>query len=244
MPIKLRRRRPAVKRMVKKRSIPRPPRTGGTVITRRLNTQYIANSSFYGSAVTTNTGLAVALVTLGTPVVHPYFGNNFTVPFSLQFSLDQLAEYTDFTNICDRYKILDVYVKLQYNTDSVAGAPNASGQPNMVPSVNWIQDYDDSNVLTATQLNAKMGIKRKALNDGRFHSISVKPRLAATAFQGGAVSAYTVPGKATWVNSAYPSVPHYGIKGFIENMYLGAIATGTACIAVDVTFKIAIKVLQ
>jgi len=238
------RKRLVVRKRKAARRIPRAPRTGGTIITRRLNTQYIANSSFYGTAVTTNTGLSTVLCTLGTPVVHPYFGNNFTVPFSLQFSLDQLAEYTDFTNICDRYKILDVYVKLQYNTDSVAGAPNASGQPNMVPSVNWIPDYDDSTTLTATQINAKMGVRRKALNDGRFHSMSVKPRLAANAFNGALASAYTVPGKATWVNSAYPSVPHYGIKGFIENMYLGAIATGTSCIAIDVTFKVAIKDLQ
>lgn len=233
--------------MMRKTRVPRAPRrlgTGYTVITRRVPSLYISNSTFFGTPVTTNPATSTVLVTLGTAVAHPVFGNNFTIPFSLQFCLDHLSQFADLTDIADRYKIMNVDIKFQYNTDSVTGVPTSGQlQPNMVPSVVWIQDYDDSNVLTAAQLNAKMGVRRKALNNGSFHSIRVRPRIAANVFQG-ALTAYSVPGKPQWINSSFPTVPHYGIKGYIENMYLGGLTGGASCITADITYKVAIKDFQ
>lgn len=244
------RKRPVVRKrkVMKKKSVPRGPRlqgpTGGCVLTRRVPSLYIANSSTFGAPAITNTS-PTACIAVGTATAHPYFGNNFTVPFSMQFSLDQLAQYTDITGFCDRYKILDVSVKFQYNSDSITGvSTTGQAQPNMVPSVVWIQDYDDAAILSIGDINAKTGVKRKALNNGSFHAIRVKPRLAQAAYQAGVTTAYTVPGKATWVNTAYQAVPHYGIKGYIENMYLGGLTSAASCITIDVTMKVALKDFQ
>lgn len=214
------------------------------MITRRVPSLYISNSTFFGTPTTTNPATSVVCATLGTAVAHPVFGNNFTVPFSLQFCLDHMSQFTDLTDLADRYKILGVDIKFQYNSDSITGVSTTSQtQPNMVPSVVWIQDYDDNVPLTPASLNAKMGIKRKALNNGAFHSIKVRPRVAAPVFQG-VLTAYSVPTKAQWINSSFPSVPHYGIKGYIENMYLGGLSGGASCITVDITYKVAIRDFQ
>ena len=248
MPIRrpLRARKPARKVARKPRAlrVPRPMgRTGGAVLTRRVKSLYLTNSGVFGVPQVTATS-PTTCVTLGTATAHPVFGNNFIIPFSFQFALDQLSQYTDVTNLCDRFKIYDVKIKFQYNSDSITGVPTSGQtQPNMVPSVVWIQDYDDANILTSDDINAKMGVKRKALNNGSFHSISVRPRVAASTFNGLSTS-YTVPSKAQWVNTAYPSTPHYGVKGYIENMYLGGLTSAASCITIDLTYKVGMKDFQ
>ena len=208
-----------------------------------MQSLYLTNSSSFGVPQVTTLS-PTACITLGTATAHPVFGNNFIVPFSMQFSLDQLAQYTDISNFCDRYKIVDVMVKFQFNSDSITGySTSTQNQPNIVPSVVWVQDYDDANTLTAVEVNAKMGVRRKALNNGSFHSIRVKPRIAASAYNG-LSTAYTVPKGSQWINTAYPQVPHYGIKGYVENMYLGGITGGASCITVDLTYKVMLKDFQ
>lgn len=242
----IRRRRPAAKKRVMKKRAPRVPRpvgTGAAALTRRVQSLYLTNSSSFGVPAVTNPS-PTPVFTLGTATAHPVFGNNFTVPFTMQFSLDQLAQYTDMTNFCDRFKITNVIAKFQFNSDSITGYSTATqNQPNIVPSVVWIQDYDDANTLTAVEINAKMGVKRRALNNGSFHAISVKPKIAAAAYNG-LSTGYTVPKGETWVNTAYPSVPHYGIKGYIENMYLGGITGGAACVTIDLTYTVQLKDFQ
>lgn len=212
-------------------------------MTRRVQSLYLTNSSTFGVPQVTSLS-PTQCVTLGTAIAHPVFGNNFTVPFTMQFSLDQLAQYTDITNFCDRFKITGVSCKFQFNSDSITGySTSTQNQPNIVPSVVWIQDYDDANTLTVAEVNAKMGVKRKALNNGAFHSISVKPKVATSTFNG-LSTAYAVPTKSQWVNSAYPSVPHYGIKGYIENLYLGGITGGASCVTIDLTYRVAMRDFQ
>lgn len=238
----LRRRRNAYK---KKRRIPRNPRMGGTVLTRRVQTCYINNSNIFGAPVATNPPGATAMIQLGSIITNPYFGNNFTFPFVLTFSLDQLVQFTDITNFADRYKIKDVYIRMQYNSDSVTGVPTTGqNQPNIVPSMCYIADYDDSNVQTPTELNAKMGLKRKALNNGAFHLIKLKPKVAPAIYQAGVASAYAVPSSQTFINSSYPTVPHYGIKGYFENFFLGGIGAGCSQVTLDVVMKVQIKDFQ
>ena len=218
---------------------------GGTVLTRRVPTCYIANSSVFGAVQIANPSGGTAMIQTGGIITNPFFGNNYTVPFSLQFTLDQLAQYTDITGFCDRYKITNVTVKFQYNTDSVQGFPTATqGTPNIVPSLCWIVDSDDFALQTPTELNAKMGLKRKALNNGAFHSIKLRPKVAPAIFQSGIATAYSVPSKSVYLNSAYPSVPHYGVKGYIDNFYLGGSGGAASCITVDVTMTVALRDFQ
>jgi len=230
----------------RKSRVPRPlGLNGGFTISRRVPTYYLTNSVTFG-VPTLSGGQGTTMMTTGGVVQHPIFGNNYSFPFAMRFTLDQLAEYTDLTGISDRYKIIGVKVKFQYNTDSVTGlATLGQNQPNIVPSVCWVPDYDDDTPLTIAQLNAKTGLRRKPLNNGSFHQIKIVPRIAQSAYNGSIVTAaYIVPGTRQFINSSYPSVPHYGLKGYIDNFYLNTIANGCSCITMDVEFTVQVKDLQ
>lgn len=218
---------------------------GGTTLTRRVQTCYINNSSVFGAPAVTNPSGGTAMIQLGSVITNPYFGNNFTFPFAMTFTLDQLAQYSDLTGFADRYKITDVSIRLQYNSDSVAGvSTTGQAQPNIVPSICYIPDYDDANVQTPSECNAKMGLKRKALNNGAFHIIKLKPRVAPAVFQSGIATAYSVPSKSMYLNSAYPSVPHYGLKGYFDNFFLGGLGAGCSQVTIDVVMKVALRDFQ
>lgn len=227
------------KRSNKRSKVPRAPRNGGFVITRRVPTLYLSNSSTFGAPQITQPSGGQALIALGSPVVHPIFGNNFTVPFALQFTLDQLSQYTDIQQIADRYKITDVYVKFQYSSNNINGATSGP----LVPSVCWVPDHDDGSTLTPTELNAKMGLRRVSLGDGKFHLIKIKPRVAGAVFQG-LSTGYMVPNSSEYINSSYPTVLHYGCKGYIDGMYLGGVGAFNSCISMDITYRVQVRDLQ
>lgn len=111
-----------------------------------MNTIYATNDITGGQLNSSN----ALVLTLGTPEqVLPASVDTFNVPFAFQFSLKQLMQYTDITQICDRYKILGATVKVSYNANSAWGAAaGATGgglaQANFMPIVNYVHDYDDA----------------------------------------------------------------------------------------------------
>lgn len=237
------RKRVGRRRLGKKLVVPRTPKLGGFTVTRRVPTIYMSNGNTNGAVIASNPS-GTQCLSIGTPEAHPVFGGIYSVPFTFQFTLDQLVQYGDMTGIGDKYQIKKVKIKAMYNANAIAGSTVAAAYPSFLPNVNFIQDHDDSSVQTVTQLQAKMGLKTKSFADGRFVSMSVAPRCAQLAFNGVSSSGYTVPTKAQWLNSTYYSVPHYGIKGYIENMSLQANSLATSCVTFELEYTIGVKDLQ
>lgn len=232
------RRRPARR---PRRRVRRNPE-GGFKLTRRVPCAYLCNSGVTG--IPSWTGPA-ALLNTGTPVAHPVYPNIYTVPFSMAFSLDMLSQYTELINIADRYKINSVSVKVLYSANSIMGGPSGgSGFSSIQPTISWLPDYDDATPPTTTLLDAKMGLKTKALGNGKFVSIRVRPKVAQPVYDGLITTAYTVPTKQLWVNSVATGVPHYGIKGYISNWDMLANTNVTSAFTFDVTFNVSLKDLQ
>lgn len=219
---------------------------GGFYISRRMNSIYLTND-LAGGAMNNSNAL---VVTLGPPEqVLPASVDTFNVPFAFNFSLKQLLQFTDITAICDRYKIVGATVKFSYNANTAWGsAAGATGgglqQANFMPIVNYVQDYDDDGVQTVQQLLARQGLKQRVFKNGNSQVvIKVAPRPAAQIYDG-ATAAFAIPNRPQWINTGYPDVPHYGIKGYLQNVGLASIANYYTCFTVDVTLKIACKDLQ
>jgi len=243
--------KPNVKALVKQvraRRRPRLPRnpagsTGGFVLKRKVPDCWLSNTAAAGVAQVSG-GPATSFLVIGTPVAHPVFTGIYNVPFSMIFSLDQLAQYTDITAICDKFKITNVAVKVMYNATAVAGTAATAAYPSFMPIIKYITDSDDGVPQSALDLNAKMGLKTKTLANGKMVKLRCSPRVAAPIYQSAVATAYEVPNKATYINSTYPTVPHYGIKGYFENFSLQATANATSCATFEVEMTIKLKDLQ
>lgn len=225
---------------------PRIIGTGGFAISRRFNTIYATNDITGGNLNSSN----ALVLTLGTPEqVLPASVDTFNVPFALTFSLKQLMQFTDITQICDRYKILGAIVKLSYNANSAWGAAaGATGgglqQANFMPVVNYVVDYDDATPQTVQQTLARTGLKQRVFKNGNSQVVMKVVPKCAPALYDGATSAFAVPSKSVWINTGYPDVPHFGIKGYLQNVGLAPIANYYTCFSWDITLRVHCKDLQ
>lgn len=233
--------------VVRKRNVMyKKTKTGGVKIIRKLPEIVVASSGTAGVTSLTqnlNAGAPVC-VTLGTPVLSTGAtgtATSYDIPFSLQFSLSQLLNHTDITNLCDKYKILGAYVRMYANHNQFSGNSTA-GQCYL----QYITDHDDSNVPTLNQLREKMGVKLKTFkNQSTYIGIKVKPLPNRQIYSSALVSGYEIPKYAPWIDCATDGVPHYGIKGVISGFNLpGGTSAGVERMVFDVALVIAGKDIQ
>jgi len=207
-----------------------------------VNDIWLSNSLTAG-VVTVSGGGPINSLTTGTPVAHPVFANSYDIPFVFTFGLDQLSQYSDLVAIADKYKIANVKIKAMYNATAVQGSSNSASSPSMMPIIKYVTDYDDGIMATADELNAKMGLKSKTLSEGRMVKMSVAPRVAVSVFNPSG-SAYQVPNKSVYLNSANSGVPHFGIKGYLQNFTLQSSLNVTSCITFELEFTVKLRELQ
>lgn len=194
---------------------------------RKLPEMFLQNGVAVGT-ITTNDPTGSCL-SVGTPILE---ANNVTysIPFSMNFRLNQIINHTDVTNLCDAYKIKYVSIKLQY----VKNNTNV-GSPGPTPSVMWIQDHDDATIPTSVNaVREKMGVRTKRFGMNQEFKIGIQPRVADAIFGTGPLAAYSVA-KPMWINSTYDNVQHYAIKGVITNVWLASATTTLTQFNFDVT---------
>jgi len=218
-------------------------RLGGFTIIRRYDPIYVVNGVIGGNPTNTNT----TVLTLGTPELQSSIGVDiYNIPFAWSFDLKNLAQYTDITGICDRYKIVSAIVKVSYNANTATGTQDGStgsgtAQASFMPLVNYIVDYDDDGFQPTQALRAKMGLKQRVFKNGNSQVVmKVAPRPAQPVYD----SAFAVPARTQWINSGYSGVTHYGLKGYLQNVSLGPNAKYISCFTFDVALKVQCKDLQ
>jgi len=136
--------------------------------------------------------------------------------FGLQFQLDQCLQYNELTSLFDRYKIVGVKLKFlfQCNTNFYDGDTHA--QPPL-PVINYAYDCDDNSAISdKLAVTTKYYCKERLLNGNRTFSVFYKPRIDQAIYQDGLVTAYTSE-RRKWIDCNNPSVPHYGMKIWINN---------------------------
>lgn len=242
-----RRRRPLMavrRRRVPRRrlgAVPRGPRNGGFMVVRKLPIITLQSGAAGLAGNIFLSDPTSSCLSLATPVATTV-ANTFDVPFSMKFRLDQLINVAELTNLADKYRIISVYIKLHYN-NGASPTGTTTGPTGSLPWIEYIQDRDDANLPTLNVMREKMGVKRKYFSNSRpVLGMACYPVPATEVFQNGITTAYTVPSRAPYVNSTYPGVEHYGIKGVFHKLWLPS--TVNSLIDIDIGFKVALKDIQ
>jgi len=140
---------------------------------------------------------------------------------SLCFTLDSLPDYTEFTNLFDRYKITGVRVRMMpFGVQTPLKDTNLGNQ-----GLSWLAhsvfDYDDTTLLAASNTGVQLMRERSSyqiknmLDPTRFgFQRFIRPRQALATYSG-AFTSYANT-KALWNDTASPSVQHYGMKIIFE----------------------------
>lgn len=172
-------------------------------------------------------------ITLST-VYSDTITNFYQFGWSHNFRLQNVLAPTDFTNLYDRYKIVGVKYRIFYhqNQAQVQGAQ-------MLPLMHFSLDSDDSTAPgSLSAVSAKGDCKTKVLGNQQYIQMYIRPKVAGSLYQSGVTAAYDVE-KSKWINSTYPAVEHYGIKTWLNNVYM-AVGVNTA-ISIEPVYYIACK---
>lgn len=205
---------------------------GGFRVVRSIPIVVAKKGTTAGTILTTNSGV----LALGTPVLSPVAVTNmYDVPFSLFFKLIEVQDYTDITQFCDRYKMIFASI-IAHNSNSYGGYGGG-----VSPYIQYIHDSDDVVVPSIAQFDQKMGSKTVGFDQRGMAKLRTKLRVNGAVYDQSETNSLigaAIPSRSLWLNSLYPSVPHFGIKGIIRNMYLDG--TNSAS---QVAFQIKVTIL-
>lgn len=145
--------------------------------------------------------------------------NTTNYSMGLNFSLDMLPDYTEFTNLFDQYKIL--FAKISFRTWATQSSVEASGANNngqLSAIMHSILDFDDNTAPPVTGAGVFNQLREFAsyrtqnfINDGKPLKRVCKPRIAMAAYGGSVFTSYANM-KAPWIDANSPDVKHYGMK--------------------------------
>lgn len=240
----IRRKRFVVKRkrvMRKRRMARKGPRTGVIHLTRKTEEQNVYNTAVAGVAAASG-----SVVTIGAPYQTPPFAGStyYNIPFSMDCALSDLVNSTELTAIADKYKIN--YIKLRlFCTSNTA----SSGGTSQLPSVLWSTDQDDAGIPASSKggldsIREKMGVKvRQFKQNGGPLNIFIRPKVSSGVFGGATVQGAGVI-KAPFLDCALPSIPHYGLKGYLQDVNLAATPSVYTQFKFDVTIGVTLRDIQ
>lgn len=216
-------------------------------VVRQSRPWVIRNSGVAGVAVVSGYAGTVAplnVCVLGTPEQDTNFSQNvWNVPFSMSFNLAQALNYQEFTALFDNYRIRGVALKLKYNGNTFDGS-NTAGRAQNQPVLKYVYDNDDvlppSSVIS---FNEKMGIRSTIFNENRYTKLFIKPKYSVGVADAANITSSGV-GRNMWLNCSDDSIEHFGIKGYIEGMPLGATTALTSVIQVEMKMYLEFKDVQ
>jgi len=150
-----------------------------------------------------------ASVTVGTGTAFVLPASSSQISTNFVFTLANVRNYTDFTNLYDNYRIdkIDLFFKLVTNPDAQT---STTLQSSYFPTLWWIKDLDDSSSMTVADMQERQGVKRIAMKPDEIKKISIKPYFQKMAYQTLTSTGY---GPATgWLDCNDYTVPHYALK--------------------------------
>lgn len=213
--------------------------TGMIYLKRKMPDMAISNSGVLGQ-VNLVDNIYQPCITLGTTTASIGSNTGYDVPFAMRFSLKQIISSGDITQLCDKYKIIGVHVRIYYNkTGSAAGAQAG------YPYLQYITDHDDATAPSLLTLKEKMGVKLKTfVNGSSYIGFKCIPKPSREIYGASGSVAYEIPAQSVWLNSSSSDTEHFGIKGILQNVFLPAGNQGTEVFKFDVTLRILGKDFQ
>lgn len=243
------RRRPRGRKPLRRRRYGRPlVRRGAyrrlglrnTHLIKRLGQQVVINLNNLGQPTLPYNGNGTVGV---SPAVAGVTPNTVQFGGAMDFRLNAVSDYVDITQLFDRYMITGVKLKFLYQSNIADTAG-----PTTLPCMWYAQDFDDSS-LPVNQLDVavKQYCKTKILNANRQFSLYIKPRITkAIAGQTGAgpVVIADTSEKPCYLDCAFPNVPHYGLKFWIDNWYNQAPNESNVVLRIQPTYYLKLKDAQ
>jgi len=143
------------------------------------------------------------------------------------FQLSNLDNYTTFQNMFDQYRIDAIRMTITSQNNAVGMVVNST--TTLVP-LYCVLDYDNTSNLGSAAA-ARQYANCVVLEPGKSCVRTFQPRVATAAYSGAFTSfANQAP---PWIDSASPSVQHYGVKIFVP----GVAAAQTSLQSWDVTYE-------
>ena len=180
-----------------------------------------------------------------SPIVPVTSGGETWAFFAYTFDLAEISASQELTDLYDTYRINGVRVELMMSS----GIPNAgAGYPSgqVVAECNWYEDLTDATPPTSSSEFTQRGGNKKIQfgPDGKV-SIYVKPKPVTAMYNGTDItpafaSTVTRDGKAPFIATAYPGVPHYALKVGIR-FAQGWMPASTAHIQPTFTYYVTMK---
>lgn len=137
------------------------------------------------------------------------------------FRLNDLAQFSDFTNLFEQYMIVGIQYRwtLKINPDFVTTAANRG----LYPYIKWAHDHDDASTTpTLNDIVQYPKMQEFIFSPDKPHSrwYYLKPAVANSVY-GTAVTTAYAPAWRVWCDNAYPGIQHYGIKVVGDQIYTG-----------------------
>lgn len=181
------------RRVVKKRAAPRKTKTRYTKITNVKNDVHYFKRFCYKTTITGDVSR--------------------TAKGAITFSLSDLPNLSEFSNLFDYYKLSGV--KLRFTT--LLDSNSQTGLNSYFPKMYYAYDYDDSVAPNnSDDLRQRAGCKIRWLLPNRSHGIFIRPKYLNQIYNG--VSTGYQLGKQGWLDMSDSGAPHYGLKYVIENL--------------------------
>lgn len=233
-----RRRAPA-----KRKAYARKRNNAGTIYLKRK----LVENNLYNTAVAGTIAASSSAVVVGTPYQTPAFAgsNYYNVPFTLDVSLSDLINSTELQAICDMYKINWVSCNI-YCTSNTA----STGSTAQLPSI--IYRLDDDDVVMPAASTAGLNTLRECMSskvrqfkqNGSPFKIFFKPRIQNIISGAGGASSAANTIRAPFLDTSNPDVPHFGVKGYLQDVNLAATPTAYSQFKFDITMSVTLKGIQ
>lgn len=178
-----------------------------------------------------------SVLTLGTPTVGMNGASD--VPFACRFAFSDMAGFADFVTLADKYRIKGVYVRIMPNFTT-----NSIQSQYSYPSMQYITDDDDGVPPTVASLREKVGVKTRTFKQGQYVGIKIKyPKVQGTVLDSTGTASALMQGNR-WLDMGNPNVPHFGLKGVINNMDLPLTSLAKVSFRFDVAYLVEVKDFQ
>lgn len=154
---------------------------------------------------------------------------------TIQFSLDQVPNPSEFTILFDQYMITGVKVDFRLILDPSAAAAGSATYPNLYVR----RDYDNTAAETIAEIAQDNKAKRFILSPNKTRSIFIKPALQAEYFNTATGLTDKSPVWNRWFDCSNSAMQHLGIKWAIDTM--GILLTQGNTMDIEYTYYLAFK---
>lgn len=221
-----------------------------THVFKRFGEQIVISNT--GNGIPDIQGPTVAGWGIGTPTPDVFQGTS-QFGITASFRLNQLLNFTEFTNLYDRYKIVGVKLKFMYQSataqDQLVLGGTAPVTNNVLPVLDHTFDIDDDAMpLFRSTVQQHAYCKTQILQANQPFKKYLKPRTRAAQFvsqvDGVTSLGYGIGQKSLWIDCAASSLPHYGLKMWMSSWPYDASKTtqqAHGCLTIQPVFYVAFK---